>query len=129
MTGLRVRYTGVAPKISVPLILRLSAQCRWLWTGDDAVEAAGALPAETAESSLDADSSLLNELIQCIEVGGVGAEPGRAHHETHRAGRAAGLRGSARHRLDAVGIWSVPRRLPTALVAEGGVGMPVCEKC
>ena len=65
---------------------------------------------------MDADSSLLNELIQCIEVGGVGAEPGRAHHETHRAGRAAGLRGSARHRLDAVGIWSVPRRLPTALV-------------
>ena len=73
MTGLRVRYTGVAPKISVPLILRLSAQCRWLWTGDDAVEAAGALPAETAESSLDADSSLLNELIQCSEVGGMSA--------------------------------------------------------
>ena len=69
-----------------------------------------------ADSSLDADSSLRNELIQCSEVGGMGAKPSIAHHKVHRTSRAPGLRGSARHRLDAVGIWSVPRRLPTALV-------------
>ena len=36
------------------------AHYRWLWTSDGAAEAAGAVLAETAESSLDADSSLLN---------------------------------------------------------------------
>ena len=65
---------------------------------------------------MDADSSLLNELIQCSEVGGMGAEARKARHKAHRTSRAPGLRGSARHRLDAVGTWLVPRRLPTALV-------------
>ena len=73
MTGLRVSHTGVTPRVCVPLILRLSAHYRWLWTSDGTAEAAGALLAETAESSLDADSSLLNELIQCSEVGGMSA--------------------------------------------------------
>ena len=116
MTGLRVRYTGVAPKISAPLILRLSAQCRWLWTSDDAVEAAGALPAETAKGSLNASSGLLNVLIQCSEISGMGAEAREARHEAHRTGRASRLRGLARPRLDAVGTWPVSRRLPTSLV-------------
>ena len=69
-----------------------------------------------AEGSLDADSSLLNELIQRSEVGGMGAEARKARHKAHRTSRAPRLRGSAGHRLDAVGTWLVPRRLPTALV-------------
>ena len=69
-----------------------------------------------AEGSLDADSSLLNELIQCSEVGGMGAEARKARHKAHRSSRAPRLRGPAGHRLDAVGTWLVPRRLPTALV-------------
>jgi hypothetical protein len=36
-----------------------------------------------AEGSLDADSSLLNELIQCGEVGGMGAEARKARHKAH----------------------------------------------
>ena len=53
----------------------MHTQRQWLWASDDDSGAAGALPGETAEGSLDADSSLLNEPIQCSEVGGMGAEP------------------------------------------------------
>ncbi len=116
MTGFRVGHTGIRPGVYVTFILRLNAHCQWLWTSGGTAEAAGALPAEAAESSLDANSSLLNVLIQCSEVGGVGAEARKARHKAHRTSRAPRLRGSARHRLDAVGTWLVPRRLPTALL-------------
>jgi hypothetical protein len=88
----------------------------WLWTSDGTAEAAGALLAEAAESSLDANSSLLNVLIQCSEVGSMGAEARKARHKAHRTSRAPRLGASARHMLDAVGAWLVPRRLPTSLV-------------
>ena len=72
-----------------------------------------------AEGSLDAGSSLLNEAIQCSEVGGMGAKARKARHRAHRSIRATRLRGAARHRLDAVGTCRMPRRLPTALVRLG----------
>ena len=64
MTGLRVGHTEFHLRVEVPLILRLNAHCQWLWTSDCTAEAAGALPAETAEGSLNANSSPLNVLIQ-----------------------------------------------------------------
>ena len=119
MTGLRVGHTECPLRVWVPLILRLGAHCQWLCTSDCAAEAAGALPAETAKGSLKANSSLLNVLIQCSEVSGMGAETGKARHETHRTGRASRLRGSVRPRLNAVGTWLASRRLPTSLVRPG----------
>ena len=116
MTGLRVGHTEFPLRVRVPLILRLDAHCQWLWTSDCTAEAAGALPAETAKGSLNANSSLLNVLIQCSEISGMGAEAREARHEAHRKGRASRLRGLARSRLDAVGTWPVSRRLPTSLV-------------
>ena len=84
------------------------------------------MPAETAEGSLNANSSPLNVLIQCSEVSGMGAEARQARHKAHRTGRASRLRGSVRPRLDAsaVGTWLVSRRLPTSLVRPGM--SPVC---
>ena len=123
MTGLRVGHTEFPLRVRVPLILRLDAHCQWLWTSDCTAEAAG-LPAETAKGSLNASSSLLNVLIQCSEISGMGAEAREARHKAHRTGRASRLRGSVRPRLDAVGTWLVPRRLPTSLVRPGM--SPVC---
>ena len=83
---------------------------------------------------MDADSSLLNELIQCSEVGGMGAEARKARHKAHRSSRAPRLRGSAGHRLDAVGTWC-DWLVGTAEAAncvgetEGAGGIPFCEKC
>ena len=84
-----------------------------------------------AEGSLDADSSLLDKLIQCREVDGMGAKARKARHKAHRSIRAPRLRGSAGHRPDAVGTWLVPRRSPANCVGEteGAGGIPFCEKC
>jgi len=54
----------------------------------------------------------------------MGAEAREARHKAHRKGRASRLRESVRPRLDAVGTWLVPRRLPTSLVRPGM--SPVC---
>ena len=116
MTGLRVGHTEFPLRVWVPLILRLSAHCQWLCTSDCAAEAAGALPAETAKGSLNANSSSLNVLIQCSEVRGMGAETRKARHEVHRTSRASRLKELARRMLDAAGVWPVPRGLPTSLV-------------
>ena len=83
MTGLRVGDTEFHLRVQVPLILRLNAHCQWLWTSDCTAEAAGALPAETAKGPLNANSSLLNVLIQCSEVSGMGAEARKARHKAH----------------------------------------------
>ena len=124
MTGLRVGHTEFHLRVEVPLILRLNAHCQWLWTSDGTAEAAGALPAETAKGSLNANSRLLNVPIQCSEVSGMGAETRKARHKAHRMGGASRLRGSVRPMLDAVGTWLVPRRLPASLVRPGM--SPVC---
>ena len=113
MTGLRVGHTECPLRVWVPLILRLSAHCQWLCTSDCAAEAAGALPAETAKGSLKANSSLLNVLIQCSEVSGMGAE---TRKEVYRTGRASRLEELAGRMLDAARVWPVPRGLPTSLV-------------
>ena len=76
MTGLCAGLTGIHLRVWVPFILRLNVYCQWLWTSDCTAEAAGALPAETAKGSLNANSSLLNVLVQCSEVSGMGAEAG-----------------------------------------------------
>ena len=113
MTGLRVGHTEFPLRVWVPLILRLSAHCQWLCTSDCAAEAAGALPTETAKGSLNANSSLLNVLIQCSEVSGMGAE---TRKEVYRTGRASRLEELAGRMLDAARVWPVPRGLPTSLV-------------
>jgi hypothetical protein len=65
---------------------------------------------------LKANSSLLNVLIQCSEVSGMGADTRKARHEVHKTGRASRLKELARRMLDAAGVWPVPRGLPTSLV-------------
>ena len=79
---------------------------------------------------MDADSCLLNELIQCREIGGMGAEATKARHKAHRSSRAPRVRGSAEHRLDAVGgLVGAAEAANCVGGTEGVVGIPVCERC